>query len=46
VKAWVVVVRQAARLIEEEMPKPRQPVPDGEDLVDLLLILGDDDRGL
>jgi hypothetical protein len=28
------------------MPKPRQPVADREDLVDLLLILGDDDRSL
>ena len=46
VQAGLVIVGEAARLVVEQMAKPRQPVADREDLVDLLLVLGDDDAGL
>jgi hypothetical protein len=46
VKAGLVVVGEAARLVVNEMAQPRQPAADREDLVDLLLVLGDDDAGL
>ena len=37
----MVVILQAARLVVDDLRQLRQPVGDGDDLVDLLLILGD-----
>ena len=45
-QAGLVIVGQAPRLGVQKAREPRQAVANGEDLVDLLLILGDDDRNL
>ena len=39
VQARLVVVVEAARLVVEEMAKPRQALANRQDLVDLLLVL-------
>src|SRR6516164_9345898 len=41
-----VIVLQAARIVEDDKAEARQLPLDGEDLVRLLLILGDDNRDL
>jgi len=41
-----IVMFQPARIVENHEAGPRQLRLDGEDLVDLLLVLGDDDRDL
>ena len=41
----VPVVRKAALLVVENARQQRQSIGDGQDLVDLLLVLGDDQRG-
>ena len=42
----MVVIAQAARLVVDDVAQARQLVGHREDLVDLFLVLGDDDRGL
>ena len=42
----VVVIAQAARVVIDDQLQVRQAVLQRQDLVDLFLVLGDDDRGL
>ena len=45
-EATLGIFVEAPRFVVEKMREPGQAVADGKDLVDLLLVLGDDDRGL
>ena len=45
-EATLGIFVEAPRFVVEKMREPGQAVAHGKDLVDLLLVLGDDDRGL